>query len=137
VHFRSVRAAQPCEAEGGPIQSLLGGEINSRTTTASQRPQAAFAGGPRHTSAPERILRSQIHLLRRRLGSRSRGGAIGARKCEANALVVAPDVGRGLCRRAILEHVPPEAPDAYRGRLAFDRERLRAAILRRLAEGEP
>jgi hypothetical protein len=56
----------------------------------------------------------------------------GARKCEANALVVAPDIGRDLCRRAILEHVPAEAPDAYRNRLTIERDTLRAAILRRL-----
>ncbi len=57
----------------------------------------------------------------------------GARKCEANALVVVPGVGRDLCRRAILEHVPAEAPEAYRDRLAIERERLQAAILRRWA----
>ena len=36
----------------------------------------------------------------------------GVRKCEANALVVAPEVGRQLCRDAILEHVPADAPHA-------------------------
>ena len=33
-------------------------------------------------------------------------GKFGVRKCEANALVVEPDVGRQLVRAAILEHVP-------------------------------
>jgi hypothetical protein len=54
----------------------------------------------------------------------------GARKCEANALVVAPEVGRELCRRAILEHVPAEAPEGYRNRLAIERGRLMDAIHR-------
>jgi hypothetical protein len=56
----------------------------------------------------------------------------GARKCEANALVVAPDTGRDLCRRAILEHVPAEATEAYHARLAIEREQLQAAIQLRL-----
>jgi hypothetical protein len=61
----------------------------------------------------------------------------GARKCEANALVVAPDVGRDLCRRAILEHVPAEAPEAYSDRLAIERERLRAVIQRLMRGAAP
>jgi len=39
----------------------------------------------------------------------------GVRKCEANALVVAPDIGRQLCREAILRHVPAEAPAQFAG----------------------
>lgn len=52
----------------------------------------------------------------------------GARKCEANALVVVPEVGRELCRRAILDHVPAEAAEDYRNRLAIERDRLMVAI---------
>ena len=37
----------------------------------------------------------------------------GARKVEANALVVRPDAGRKLCRDAILRHVPADAVDRY------------------------
>jgi hypothetical protein len=54
----------------------------------------------------------------------------GVRKCEANALVAAPALGRDLCRRAILEHVPAEAPEDYADRLAFDRGQLLEAIQR-------
>jgi hypothetical protein len=54
----------------------------------------------------------------------------GPRKCEANALVVAPDVGRDLCRRAILEHVPAEAPESYADRLEIERDQLLVAIRR-------
>jgi hypothetical protein len=56
----------------------------------------------------------------------------GVRKCEANALVVAPDVGRDLCRRTILGYVPADAPADYHDRLSVERDRLRTAILRRL-----
>ena len=59
----------------------------------------------------------------------------GVRKCEANALVVAPDVGRDLCRRAILEHVPAEAPQAYSDRLEIERNQLLAAIRRLIGDG--
>jgi hypothetical protein len=38
----------------------------------------------------------------------------GPRKVEANALVVAPDAGRALCRDAILRWLQDEsAPDAF------------------------
>jgi hypothetical protein len=35
----------------------------------------------------------------------------GVRKCEANALVSQPELGRKLCRDAILEYLPEDAPD--------------------------
>jgi hypothetical protein len=56
----------------------------------------------------------------------------GVRKCEANALVVEPEVGRELCRNAILEHVPANAPAKYQRRLGAVRKKLRQAIERRL-----
>ena len=49
----------------------------------------------------------------------------GVRKCEANALVVAPEIGRELCRSAILEHIPANAPAKYRRKL----KRVRAKQL--------
>ena len=54
----------------------------------------------------------------------------GARKCEANALVVVPQVGRQLCRQAILKHVTAAAPRRYRRRLAAARLSLTQAIQR-------
>ena len=56
----------------------------------------------------------------------------GVRKCEANALVVAPDIGRQLCREAILRHVPAEAPAQYSRKLGRERAKLRKAIRERL-----
>lgn len=60
----------------------------------------------------------------------------GARKVEANALVVQPQAGRELCRQAILKYVPETAPAAYNDRLAAIRAQLRDAIRQRLAEGQ-
>jgi hypothetical protein len=61
----------------------------------------------------------------------------GVRKCEANALVVAPEVGRQLCRDAILQYVPANAPERYRRRLAVERRRLRAAIQQLMRRAAP
>ena len=54
----------------------------------------------------------------------------GIRKCEANALVVAPEIGRQLVRDAIMQFVPADAPARYRARLAIERARLSEAIQR-------
>jgi len=54
--------------------------------------------------------------------------AFGARKCEANALVVAPEIGRQLCRNAILRHVGADAPRRYQRRLQTVRRDLRRII---------
>jgi hypothetical protein len=58
----------------------------------------------------------------------------GARKCEANALVVVPQVGRQLCRRAILQHVTAAVPRRYRRRLAAARLSLAQAIQRLMGD---
>jgi hypothetical protein len=52
----------------------------------------------------------------------------GARKVEANALVVHPDAGRELCREAIERHVTLEAVEEYEGWLEDRREEVRAAL---------
>jgi hypothetical protein len=57
----------------------------------------------------------------------------GVRKCEANALVVEPEVGRALCRASILAHVPADAPERYRRKLARVRKRLQRALRERVA----
>jgi hypothetical protein len=57
----------------------------------------------------------------------------GVRKCEANALVVEPAIGRQLCRNAILNHVPASAPADHERKLNRIRERLRRALRRRVA----
>jgi hypothetical protein len=54
--------------------------------------------------------------------------AFGARKCEANALVVAPEIGRHLCRDAILRYVDATAPRRYQRRLESARRDLRRII---------
>jgi hypothetical protein len=56
----------------------------------------------------------------------------GVKKCEANALVVEPEVGRELCRNAIFEHVPATAPARYRRKLTSARKRLQREIRKQL-----
>jgi hypothetical protein len=56
----------------------------------------------------------------------------GVRKCEANALVVAPQAGRQLCRDAILQYIPAEYAEEHSSRLADAREELRDALRDRL-----
>jgi hypothetical protein len=41
----------------------------------------------------------------------------GARKCEANSLVVRTEQGRQLCRDAVNKYVPPDAPAQYEERM--------------------
>ena len=57
----------------------------------------------------------------------------GVRKCEANALVVEPEVGRQLCRDAILEHIPADAVERYQRKLDRVRKRLRRALRERVS----
>jgi hypothetical protein len=53
---------------------------------------------------------------------------ITVRKCEANALVVEPDLGRQLCRDAILRFIPADAAARYSRRLKRARLRLRREL---------
>lgn len=57
----------------------------------------------------------------------------GARKVEANALVVRPEQGRQLCRAAILRYIDEDGIDAYRRTLATARQEARQAIAERIA----
>jgi hypothetical protein len=52
----------------------------------------------------------------------------GVRKCEANALVVAPEAGRELCRQAILQHVSLAAVRKYESWLKKRRDAVREAL---------
>jgi hypothetical protein len=56
----------------------------------------------------------------------------GARKVEANALVVRPEAGRRLCLDAILRYLPENAPERYQEALTPRREQVRAEIKRQL-----
>lgn len=59
--------------------------------------------------------------------------AFGARKCEANALVVAPEGGRQLCRDAILQHIDLAMVERYERKLARLREQLQTALRERVS----
>jgi hypothetical protein len=54
----------------------------------------------------------------------------GARKVEANALVIRPAARRALCRQAIERYLPADALRGYQERLALVRAELRAAVAR-------
>jgi hypothetical protein len=58
----------------------------------------------------------------------------GVRKVEANALVVCPEAGRDLCRRAILKYVSLDAAEEFRRRLEAKQRKVRATV-RRLLRG--
>jgi hypothetical protein len=52
----------------------------------------------------------------------------GVRKCEANALVVEPVVGRQLMREAIMQYLPADALEHYNRKLERIRRTLREAL---------
>ncbi|MGA8696440.1 MAG: hypothetical protein WB689_21870, partial [Xanthobacteraceae bacterium] len=54
----------------------------------------------------------------------------GARKVEANALVVKPEAGRKLCRDAILKYVPADAVEEFETKLASQQARAHREIVR-------
>jgi hypothetical protein len=58
----------------------------------------------------------------------------GARKVEADALLKVPELGRELCRQAILKYVPATAPRRYRTKLKPVRVEMRRALDRLLKE---
>jgi hypothetical protein len=60
----------------------------------------------------------------------------GARKCEANALVVVPEMGRQLVRDAIMQHLPPHTLVQYRNKLERQQRLLQKRIRERLGEEE-
>jgi hypothetical protein len=59
----------------------------------------------------------------------------GARKVEANALIVRPEAGRELCRQAILKYVPASAIAKYENKLKHAQNVVRKEIAKRLATG--
>jgi len=59
----------------------------------------------------------------------------GARKVEANALVVRPEAGRKLCRDAILRYVPADAAENYDERLQDVREEAHREMRRLVRRG--
>lgn len=59
----------------------------------------------------------------------------GARKVEANALVVRVDAGRRLCREAITKYVDPGAVHEYEGYLREERDKVHTEVVRLLHEG--
>ncbi|HKA41244.1 MAG TPA: hypothetical protein VKF40_04555 [Burkholderiales bacterium] len=56
----------------------------------------------------------------------------GARKVEADALLKVPELGRELCRQAILKYVPANAPRRYRTKLKPMRAEMRRELDRLL-----
>jgi hypothetical protein len=61
----------------------------------------------------------------------------GARKVEANALVVRPEPGRTLYRQAILKYGSEDALASYERELAWAREELKRAVADRVQAARP
>ena len=59
----------------------------------------------------------------------------GARKVEANALVVRPEAGRKLCRDAILRYLPADAVERFAGKLTTVRREAHRELMRLLSGG--
>jgi hypothetical protein len=57
----------------------------------------------------------------------------GARKVEANALVVRPEQGRRLCRDAVIKYIDADGIAEYQAALKAAREQAREAIASRMA----
>ena len=57
-------------------------------------------------------------------------------KVEANALVVRPDMGRDLCRKAIEQYVSLESVKAFQKSLKPAREQLRVAVSKQIEDFE-
>jgi len=56
----------------------------------------------------------------------------GARKVEANALVVRPEAGRRLCLNAIRRYIPDNLLSDFEARREVARQEARAAVARLL-----
>jgi hypothetical protein len=56
----------------------------------------------------------------------------GARKVEANALVVRPEQGRQLCRDAILRYINPDGIETYQADIEEAREEAQQALRQRM-----
>jgi hypothetical protein len=59
----------------------------------------------------------------------------GARKCEANSLVVQPEAGRTLCLEALRRYIDDDAIAEWREQVQAAREDLRLEIRRQIDEG--
>jgi hypothetical protein len=59
----------------------------------------------------------------------------GVRKVEANALVVAPEAGRALCRAAIERHISTIRIPEYEAALKGAQDEVASAVRKLLAEG--
>ncbi len=53
---------------------------------------------------------------------------VGRRKCEANSIVVIPEMGRQLCRETVLSHLGEDTEDRFARKTERARERIDAAM---------
>jgi hypothetical protein len=60
---------------------------------------------------------------------------VGVRKCEANAIVVAPAMGRQLCEKAINKYIRPESVEEYWNEIKEQRQEVKEHIIRLVQEG--
>lgn len=91
--------------------------IDNLATSAGRYPLS----DPRHPDHRKPYVQDYLHQF-------------GARKVEANALVVRPEAGRRLCRQAILRYVPAVAVANFQARLERVQAEAHEEILRLLQE---
>lgn len=88
---------------------------------------------PKHRDFSKPYVQDYFKLIGARPDRLDKAGMVhGARKCEANALVVRSSAGRQLLRAAIAKYLSPDAPARYERSLAPLRRQVRAELRRRI-----
>ena len=96
---------------------------NNLQTGQKDQNKAQDLGDPRHPDHNKNYVQDYIKQF-------------GKRKVEANALVVRPDMGRDLCRKAIEQYVSLESVKAFQKSLKPFREQLRVAVIQQIEDFE-
>ncbi|MCG8617803.1 MAG: hypothetical protein MI802_16425, partial [Desulfobacterales bacterium] len=86
---------------GGELAKMIGGQV-VQGTTKNGRPHPNF----------------HLPYLQEYIAK------IGVRKCEANALVIAPEAGRALCERTIVDYLGEDCLDRFRNKKETEKQKV-------------